>query len=59
MTELTEFERSAERDALEKVKASLIKLGYTITVDEDGTERVLRPDGTTVMVAKKNKEEKK
>ena len=57
---LTEFEQSEARQTVERMKAILVKLGYTVTVDENnGTETITRPDGSVAIVAKKDKKEEK
>jgi hypothetical protein len=38
---------------LERLKALALSMGYRIDVDKDGTERLIRPDGTVAVIAKK------
>ena len=37
---------------LDMLKAMLLQLGYTIQIDRDGTERVIRPDGSVAIIAR-------
>jgi hypothetical protein len=41
-------------DALKKIA---LARGYRIEVDADGTERLIRPDGTVAMIAHKGEKE--
>lgn len=39
--------------SLSLLKAFVIRHGYRIEVDPDGTERVIRPDGTVAVIARR------
>jgi hypothetical protein len=39
---------------LEQLKQLVMHLGYRIETSEDGSERVIRPDGTVAVIARRN-----
>jgi hypothetical protein len=38
---------------LEQLKQLVMHLGYRIEISEDGTERLIRPDGTVAVIARR------
>lgn len=41
---------------LDELKAMSVALGYRFEIDADGTERMIRPDGSVALIARKPKD---
>lgn len=47
------MKEKAQTLTLEQIKALAIEQGFRFEVDEDGTERAIRPDGTVAVIARR------
>ena len=52
---MKQFTRAESKLLLAKVKEAAAVFGYSFEVDPDGTERMIRPDGSVAVIAKRKK----